>query len=125
MNKIALFADIQNIYYTTRQAYGHQFDYRKLWQQVSAKGEIVLANAYAIDRGDAQQHKFQQALKHIGFTIKLKPYIQRSDGLLNALKALYMEYVVFLDENRLHCMALHSILVLVRSYLIFLLLIAS
>ncbi|MCK4674442.1 MAG: NYN domain-containing protein, partial [Gammaproteobacteria bacterium] len=24
--------------------------------------------------------KFQDALKHIGFTVKLKPYIQRSDG---------------------------------------------
>jgi uncharacterized LabA/DUF88 family protein len=27
-----------------------------------------------------QQIKFQDALKHIGFTVKLKPYIQRSDG---------------------------------------------
>ncbi|MDH3342616.1 MAG: NYN domain-containing protein, partial [Gammaproteobacteria bacterium] len=26
------------------------------------------------------QIKFQDALKHIGFTVKLKPYIQRSDG---------------------------------------------
>lgn len=80
MKKIALFADVQNIYYTTRQAYGRQFNYRKLWQQVSAHGEIVLANAYAIDRGDEQQLKFQDALKHIGFNVRLKPYIQRSDG---------------------------------------------
>ena len=80
MKKIALFADIQNIYYTTRQVYGRQFNYRELWQQVSTNGEIVLANAYAIDRGDTQQRKFQKALSHIGFNIKLKPYIQRSDG---------------------------------------------
>lgn len=80
MEKIAIFADVQNIYYTTRQAYGRQFNYRKLWDQVSAGGEIVAATAYAIDRGDEQQIKFQDALKHIGFSIKLKPYIQRSDG---------------------------------------------
>ena len=80
MNKIALFADVQNIYYTTRQAYGRQFNYRELWRRVSAAGDIVIANAYAIDRGDDQQRKFQDALKHIGFTVKLKPYIQRSDG---------------------------------------------
>ncbi|MEH6471514.1 MAG: NYN domain-containing protein [Halopseudomonas sp.] len=79
-NKIALFADVQNIYYTSRQAYGRQFNYRKLWQRVSAGGEIVAATAYAIDRGDEQQRKFQNALKQIGFNIKLKPYIQRSDG---------------------------------------------
>ena len=80
MKKIALFADVQNIYYTTRQAYGRQFDYQKLWQRVSKDGEIVIANAYAIDRGDDKQRKFQEALMRIGFTVKLKPYIQRSDG---------------------------------------------
>ncbi|MBU2965616.1 NYN domain-containing protein [Amphritea sp. 2_MG-2023] len=80
MNRIAIFADVQNIYYTTRQAYGRQFNYRKLWQKISQQGEIVAATAYAIHRGDDNQLKFQNALKHIGFDIKLKPYIQRSDG---------------------------------------------
>ena len=80
MTKIAVFADVQNIYYTTRQAYGKQFDYRKLWQSVSAQGDIVAATAYAIDRGDEKQLKFQDALRHIGFTVRLKPYIQRRDG---------------------------------------------
>lgn len=80
MKKIALFVDIQNIYYTTRDTYGRQFNYRKLWQKVSAQGEIISATAYAIYRDDDKQKKFQDALKHIGFTVKLKPYIQRSDG---------------------------------------------
>ena len=80
MNKIAIFADVQNIYYTTRQAYGRQFNYRELWKRVSAEGEIISAIAYATHRGDDKQLKFQDALKHIGFTVKLKPYIQRSDG---------------------------------------------
>ncbi len=80
MNRIAVFVDVQNIYYTTRQAYGRQFNYRKLWQKISQEGEIVIANAYAIHRGDDSQLKFQNALKHIGFNVKLKPYIQRSDG---------------------------------------------
>jgi uncharacterized LabA/DUF88 family protein len=80
VKKIALFVDVQNIYYTTRQAYGRQFNYRKLWKKISADGEIVSATAYAIHRNDDKQLKFQDALRHIGFTIKLKPYIQRSDG---------------------------------------------
>lgn len=80
MTKIAIFADVQNIYYTTRQAYGSQFDYRKLWQTVGGQGDIVAATAYAIDRGDEKQLKFQDALRHIGFTVRLKPYIQRRDG---------------------------------------------
>lgn len=80
MNKIAIFADVQNIYYTTRQAYGRQFDYRKFWQRISTEGEIISATAYAIHRGDNKQLKFQNTLKNIGFKVKLKPYIQRSDG---------------------------------------------
>jgi len=80
MKKIAIFVDVQNIYYTTRDIYAKQFNYRKLWQLISEQGEIVQANAYAIQRSDDQQHKFQKALKHIGFNVKLKPFIQRRDG---------------------------------------------
>lgn len=80
MKSIAVFVDVQNIYYTTRQAYDRQFNYRKLWQRISSEGEIVSATAYATHRGDDKQLKFQNALEQIGFTIKLKPYIQRSDG---------------------------------------------
>jgi len=80
VKKVAVFVDVQNIYYTTRQAYGRQFNYRKLWQRISAGGEIISATAYAIHRDDEKQLKFQNALKQIGFTVKLKPYIQRSDG---------------------------------------------
>ncbi|NMH66580.1 NYN domain-containing protein [Shewanella sp. SHSM-M6] len=80
LKKIALFVDVQNIYYTCKQAYGRQFNYRRLWQHLSHEGEIVAATAYAIHRGDDGQLKFQDALKHIGFQVKLKPFIQRSDG---------------------------------------------
>ena len=80
MKKIALFVDVQNIYYTTRQAYGRQFNYQELWQRISAEGEIVTAIAYAIHRGDQKQLNFQNTLRQIGFTVKLKPYIQRRDG---------------------------------------------
>lgn len=78
--RAAVFVDVQNIYYTTQQAFGRKFNYRKLWQKLDHEFDIVIANAYAIHRGDEQQLKFQNALKAIGFTVKLKPYIQRRDG---------------------------------------------
>lgn len=80
MNRTAIFVDVQNIYYTTRQTYGRQFNYRKLWQTVSQQDTITQATAYATNRDDEGQQKFQAALKHIGFSVKLKPFIQRSDG---------------------------------------------
>jgi len=80
LKKIAIFVDVQNIYYTSREVYGRQFNYRELWRRISDEGEITAATAYAIHRDDEKQLKFQDALKHIGFEVKLKPYIQRSDG---------------------------------------------
>ena len=80
MKKIALFADVQNLYYTVRQAHGCHFNYAALWAEVSAAGQIVEAYAYAIDRGDPKQRQFQQILRNLGFEVRLKPFIQRSDG---------------------------------------------
>lgn len=80
MKKIAVFVDVQNVYYTVKDTFNCHFNYRALWRQLSDYGEICIANAYAIDKNDSQQQAFQNILKTIGFDVKLKPYIQRSDG---------------------------------------------
>lgn len=80
MQKVAIFADVQNIYYTTRQSYQRHFNYAAFWAQATVNREVVAAFAYAIDKGDSKQQGFQQILRNIGFEVKLKPYIQRSDG---------------------------------------------
>ena len=80
METVAIFVDVQNIYYTVREHFGCHFDYNSFWQMVTKNREVVVANAYAINRGDKKQAQFQQILKNIGFNVKLKPYIQRSDG---------------------------------------------
>jgi len=80
VKKIAIFVDVQNIYYTTRDMYKRAFNYKKLWAELSEQGEITQAYAYAIDRGIDSQIKFQDALRNIGFEVKLKPFIQRRDG---------------------------------------------
>jgi uncharacterized LabA/DUF88 family protein len=72
--------DVQNVYYTTREAFGRRFDYNRFWQKATAEHEVVAAYAYAIDRGDEKQRQFQNILRAIGFTVRLKPYIQRQDG---------------------------------------------
>ena len=53
--RIAIFADVQNIYYTVREHYRRQFDYQKLWHQLAQQGEIRFAAAYAIERDDEKQ----------------------------------------------------------------------
>ncbi len=80
MERVAIFVDVQNVYYTTRDAFGRHFDYHAFWARFAAGREVVVANAYAVERGDPRQQQFQAILRGIGFTVKLKPFIQRSDG---------------------------------------------
>ncbi|MFK7768416.1 MAG: NYN domain-containing protein [Mariniblastus sp.] len=80
METAAIFVDVQNIYYTTRQSFARQFNYRAFWETVTKDREILAAYAYAIESQSSKQSSFQQILRDIGFEVKLKPYIQRSDG---------------------------------------------
>lgn len=80
MIKVALFVDVQNVYYTTRQAFQQHFDYNAFWRKATHQRQVVKAFAYAIERGDPKQRAFQNILQNIGFEVKTKPFIQRSDG---------------------------------------------
>ena len=80
MEKVAIFVDVQNIYYTTKQCHNCHFNYNAFWDKATSNREIVTAIAYAIDRRDEKQKQFQNILRRIGFEVKLKPFIQRRDG---------------------------------------------
>ncbi|TVZ40357.1 uncharacterized LabA/DUF88 family protein [Alteromonadaceae bacterium 2753L.S.0a.02] len=80
MKNVSIFVDVQNIYYTTKNTYQKNFDYNKFWALATEGRHVLNAFAYAIDRGDEKQKQFQTILKAIGFQVKLKPFIQRSDG---------------------------------------------
>ncbi len=80
METVSILVDVQNVYYTTKQAFGRNFDYNKFWAQATRNRKVVNAVAYAIDKDDEKQKQFQNILKAIGFEVKLKPYIQRFDG---------------------------------------------
>ncbi len=80
MDRVAVFADVQNIYYTVKQQHNCHFDYGSFLREVTVGRNRVKAIAYAVDKGDKKQAQFQQILTKIGFEVKLQPYIQRADG---------------------------------------------
>jgi uncharacterized LabA/DUF88 family protein len=80
MKTVAVFVDVQNIYYTTRQHFSRHFDYNRFWAEVTRDRKVVKAIAFAIERDDEKQRQFQNILRGIGFEVKLKPFIQRRDG---------------------------------------------
>ena len=84
LEKIGIFVDVQNIYYTCRQTYQGNFDYNKFWAEVTRDREVVCAYAYATDRGDQKQEQFQNILRAIGFNVQLKGVLKRRDGTTKA-----------------------------------------
>jgi len=80
MEKVTIFVDVQNIYYTAKQIHNCHFDYNAFWAKTTSNRKVLKAIAYAIDRGDEKQKQFQNILKGIGFELRLKPFIQRRDG---------------------------------------------
>jgi uncharacterized LabA/DUF88 family protein len=80
MQTVSIFVDVQNIYYTTKQQYRRNFNYNAFWSQITSNRRVVRAIAYATDRDDPKQKQFQNILRAIGFEVKLKPFISRSDG---------------------------------------------
>jgi uncharacterized LabA/DUF88 family protein len=81
LEKIAIFVDVQNIYYTVKEGLKGQFDYNSFWRKISKPNcKVEFAFAYAIERNIDSQIQFQNILRGIGFEVKLKPYISRNDG---------------------------------------------
>ncbi len=84
LEKVSIFVDVQNIYYTCRQAHKRNFDYNRFWARATEGRELVGAWAYATHRGDEKQMQFQNILRAIGFEVKLKPVLKRADGTTKA-----------------------------------------
>lgn len=80
MQSVAILVDVQNVYYTTRERFHTHFDYNAFWHRVTQDRRVVQANAYAIASRQEKQRQFHHILRGIGFDVKLKPFIQRSDG---------------------------------------------
>ena len=80
MDRVAIFADVQNIYYTVQEKYHSHFDYTAFLKEATSERRLVKAIAYATNRGDDRQIRFQNILREIGFEVKLTPFIRRADG---------------------------------------------
>ena len=77
---MAIFVDVQNIYYTVKQRYNCHYDYNAFWEHATRGRKLVKAIAYATNKDDEKQLRFQNILKKVGFEVRLKPFVQREDG---------------------------------------------
>lgn len=77
--------DGQNIWYTPREKWGRQVDYRKLLRRVQTVGEnrIVSPIAFLVSDPVIDSDLFIKHLKKMGYEIRMKLLYQNGDGLEN------------------------------------------
>lgn len=70
--RVAVFVDVQNMYYSARQIYSSKVDFGKILKDAVAGRELIRAFAYAISADIGKEEEFHNALSRIGYEVKLK-----------------------------------------------------
>lgn len=71
--RVGVFVDIQNMYYSARALYGKKVNFKKILEEAVAGRQLVRALAYGITTEEAHEEDFHEALSKQGFELKTKP----------------------------------------------------
>ena len=70
--RVGVFVDIQNLYYTARNVYNARVNFTSILQDAVGERPLVRAIAYGIKADMPEEQTFFDALKKAGFEVKLK-----------------------------------------------------
>src|SRR3989338_4670205 len=71
--RIGVFVDIQNMYYSARAIHGKKVNFKNVLEAAVAGRQLVRAMAYGITTEEAHEGEFHEALGKQGFEVKAKP----------------------------------------------------
>ena len=78
--RIGVFVDVQNMYYSARNLYKKKVDFKSLLQDVISKRKLIRAIAYVIKADVKDETQFYDALERMGFEVKSKDIQVFYDG---------------------------------------------
>ncbi|MFO8077530.1 MAG: NYN domain-containing protein [Thermoplasmatota archaeon] len=78
--RIGVFVDVQNMYYSARNLYKKKVDFKSLLQEVISKRKLIRAIAYVIKADVKDENQFYDALQRMGFEVKSKDIQVFYDG---------------------------------------------
>lgn len=82
--RLALFVDSQNLYYSARMGFSAKVNYEKLLRLITEDRKLVRAIAYIVQPPDGDVKPFATSLERIGYLVKTKDVRTRSDGSAKA-----------------------------------------
>lgn len=71
--RVAVFVDIQNMYYSARALHNKKVNFKNVLDTARAERQLVRAIAYGITTEEAHEGEFHEALASQGFEVKTKP----------------------------------------------------
>lgn len=78
--RIGIFVDVQNMFYSAKALHHSKIDYSKLLLEIVGGRNLIRAIAYVVQKSDVDQTGFIEALTRLGYEIKTKELKIRPDG---------------------------------------------
>ena len=78
--RIGIFVDVQNMFYSAKSLHQSKIDYSKLLEDIVRGRKLVRAIAYVVQKPDVDQSSFLEALRRSGYEVKRKDLVLREDG---------------------------------------------
>lgn len=78
--RVAVFLDVQNLYYSSKALYGHKVNFGEVLKEAIAGRKLIRAIAYTIKAEMPEEQGFFDALENIGFEVKTKELQTFVDG---------------------------------------------
>ncbi|WP_457641179.1 LabA-like NYN domain-containing protein [Persephonella sp.] len=70
--RVAVFLDIQNLYYSARDAFNRKVNFESVLEKVVNRRVLIRAIAYLVKLQGVDQKGFINTLKHIGYQVRVK-----------------------------------------------------
>ena len=78
--RVGIFIDVQNMFYSAKYKYRGKIDYHKLLVKIARHRKVVRALAYAVTTPEIDQSGFIKLLEELGIEVKIKELKLRPDG---------------------------------------------
>ncbi len=78
--RVGIFVDTQNLYYSAKNLYGSKVDFRKVLEIGLNQRQLIRAIIYVIRADIPEEENFFEALRNIGYEVKIKELRTYYDG---------------------------------------------
>lgn len=70
--RVGIFVDVQNLYYSAKNLYQARVNFEELLRRAVNERQLIRAMAYVISADNADESKFFDVLRYIGFEVRQK-----------------------------------------------------